>query len=51
MLERAKDEARRIISEHRPRELDPKLLKELDNYVNMVAKRDLDDFYAAEWEA
>ncbi len=51
MLERARDEARSIISKHRPRELDPRLLKELDNYVKMAAGRDMDDFYAAEWEA
>ncbi|NNL77145.1 MAG: hypothetical protein HKO68_12490 [Desulfobacterales bacterium] len=51
MLERARDEAQSIISKHRPRELDPKLVNELDNYVNMVAERSLDDFYASEWEA
>jgi trimethylamine--corrinoid protein Co-methyltransferase len=50
MLERARDEARSILSKHRQKDLDPKLLKELDDYVKMVAKRDLDDFYAAEWE-
>jgi len=51
MLEKARDEARNIISKHRPQVLDPKLLKELDNYVEMAAQRNLDDFYAAEWEA
>ena len=51
MLERAREEARSIISKHRPRALDPKLLEELDNYVKMAAARDLEDFYAAEWEA
>ena len=51
MLERAREQACSIISEHRPRELDPSLAKELDDYVKMAAERDLDDFYAAEWEA
>lgn len=51
MLERAREEARSIISKHRPRVMDSKLLAELDNYVKMAAGRDLDDFYAAEWEA
>jgi len=51
MLENARDEARKMLSQHREKELDPKLLKELDAYVKMAAARDLDEFYAAEWEA
>jgi trimethylamine--corrinoid protein Co-methyltransferase len=51
MLENARDQARKILSEHRKKELDPKLSKELDAYVKMAAARDLDEFYAAEWEA
>lgn len=51
MLARARDKARSIISNHRPRILDPKLLEELEKYVNMVAERHLEDYYAAEWEA
>ena len=50
ILENAREEARKILAEHRPRDLDPKLLQELDAYVDSVAARTLDDFYAAEWE-
>jgi trimethylamine--corrinoid protein Co-methyltransferase len=51
ILERARDEARKILSKHQEKELDPHLLKELDDYVQMAAARDLEEFYAAEWEA
>ena len=50
MLERAREEARKILSNHQEKALDPKLLKELDDYVKLAAARSLDDFYAAEWE-
>jgi len=51
MIARARDEAKKILSKHRERELDPEIAKALDDYVAMVAKRSLDEFYAAEWEA
>jgi trimethylamine--corrinoid protein Co-methyltransferase len=51
MLDNARDTARKILAEHEPRQLDPHLEKELDDYVQAVADRSLDDFYAAEWEA
>ena len=50
ILETAREKAREILAEHRPVDLDPKLLQELDAYVNSTAARTLDDFYAAEWE-
>ena len=50
ILENAREEARKILAEHRPIDLDPKLIQELDAYVDSVAARSLDDFYAAEWE-
>lgn len=50
MLEKARDRARKILAEHRPIDLDPQLIKELDDYVKAVSARSLDDFYAAEWE-
>ncbi len=40
----------RILAEHEPREIDPKLAEELDAYVEMVKKRSTADFEAAEWE-
>jgi trimethylamine--corrinoid protein Co-methyltransferase len=50
MLERARTEALDILANHKQRSLDPKLLKELDDYVKLAAARSLDDFYAAEWD-
>lgn len=50
MLEKARDQARKILAEHQPVELDAQLMKELDDYVKLVSARSLDDFYAAEWE-
>ena len=51
MLERARQEARNILANHQEKALDPKLLKELDDYVKLAAARTLDDYYAAEWES
>jgi hypothetical protein len=39
------------LAEHQPRDIDPALKKELDDYVAMVGQRTEDDFKAAEWEA
>ena len=50
MLAKAREQARKILAEHRPAELDPQLAKELDDFVESVSARALDDFYAAEWE-
>lgn len=50
MLEKAREEARKILAKHQQIDLDPKLLQELDDYVKLTAARSLDDFYAAEWE-
>ncbi len=51
MLEKARDKARKILAEHQPIDLDPKLMQELDDYVKLTAARSLEDFYTAEWEA
>jgi trimethylamine--corrinoid protein Co-methyltransferase len=51
MLMRARDEAKKILEGHREREIDQKIVKELDLYVETVKNRSIDDFYAAEWEA
>ncbi|MBN1636979.1 MAG: trimethylamine methyltransferase family protein [Deltaproteobacteria bacterium] len=51
MAIRAREEALKILAEHEPRDIDPNLARELDNYTEMVANRSLDEFYAAEWEA
>jgi trimethylamine---corrinoid protein Co-methyltransferase len=51
MVLRAREEAKRILSKHREKELDPTLAKELDGFVEMAKKRSLDDYYAAEWES
>jgi trimethylamine---corrinoid protein Co-methyltransferase len=47
----ARQEAKRILAAHKPREIDEKLSAELDRYVETVSSRTLDDFFAAEWEA
>jgi hypothetical protein len=41
----------RILVEHRPKVLDPKLKEELDAYVEMVKQRRIEDFENAEWES
>lgn len=50
MVERALGEALKILANHQPRELDPHLEKEMDDYVAIVAKRSEEEYYAAEWE-
>ncbi len=50
MRKAARQEAKKIIAAHTPRAIDEKLSAELDRYVETVAKRTLDDFFAAEWE-
>jgi len=51
MLENAREEAKRILAQHEPRPLDPRLEKELDAYVKKVSDRKMEDFEAAEWES
>jgi trimethylamine--corrinoid protein Co-methyltransferase len=51
MTVRAREEAKKILSKHKPKEIDTRLAKELDEYVKSVAARPIEDFYAAEWEA
>jgi trimethylamine--corrinoid protein Co-methyltransferase len=50
IVDHAAAEVDQIIAEHQPRELDPKLIAELDAYVEMVKKRKIEDFEKAEWE-
>jgi trimethylamine---corrinoid protein Co-methyltransferase len=47
-LDRARERAREILAKHRPRELDPALERELDEYGALVAARGLDEFYQGE---
>jgi trimethylamine--corrinoid protein Co-methyltransferase len=49
-LDLARERVHEILEEHQPRELDPALDKELQDYVAMVRKRSVADFEAAEWE-
>jgi len=51
MVVRAKEEARKILAKHKPKDFDPKLAMELDDFVRSVAARSLDDFHSAEWES
>lgn len=50
MVDNAAAEVERILEQHQPREIDPKLSDELDHYVEMVLQRTIQDFEAAEWE-
>jgi len=47
----AGEKAKKILADHRPRELDPKLVSELDSYVKTVEARSVEEFFAVEWEA
>jgi len=51
MLVKAREKALEILANHKPKDIDQSIAKELDDYVEMVKKRSLDDFYAAEWES
>ena len=50
IVDHAAAEVDRIMAGHEPRELDPKLVAELDAYVETVKKRSIEDFEKAEWE-
>jgi trimethylamine--corrinoid protein Co-methyltransferase len=50
IVDHAAAEVKRLLDEHQRRQLDPKLTAELDVYVEVVRKRSLEDFEAAEWE-
>jgi trimethylamine:corrinoid methyltransferase-like protein len=51
MTELAREKMEKILATHTPNDIDPKLAKELDEYVNATAGRTVDDFKAAEWDA
>ena len=50
IIDHAAVEVKKLLDEHQPRQLDDKLITELDAYVETVRKRSLEDFEAAEWE-
>jgi trimethylamine--corrinoid protein Co-methyltransferase len=47
-LDRARERVREALADHQPRQLDPALERELDGYRQMVAARELDEFYLHE---
>lgn len=47
-LDRAKDRVRQVLDAHQPRDLDPAMVQELDDYRQMVAERPMEDFYLYE---
>jgi trimethylamine--corrinoid protein Co-methyltransferase len=49
-LDLARERVRELLARHRPRELDPAVEKELLGYLDMVRRRTMDDYLAAEWE-
>ena len=50
-LDLAKERARAVLANHQPRELDPAIEQELQEYRQLVAERPLDLFYEYETEA
>ena len=49
-LDLARERVDAILAAHQPRELDPAIQRELQDYVGVVSKRGVADFEAAEWE-
>jgi trimethylamine--corrinoid protein Co-methyltransferase len=49
-MDRARERVRQILSEHRPRELDPAVERDLGAYRRQVAQRQMETFYAHEDE-
>jgi len=50
MVDRARERTKTILKKHKPRDVDQKFKKELDDFCKMVETRSLDEFYAEEWE-
>jgi len=51
IADHARAEVTRILAQHQSHRLEPKLVQELDNYVDVVKRRSIADFEAAEWES
>jgi len=49
-LDLARERVRELLARHKPRELEPAVEKELLGYLDMVRRRSVADFEAAEWE-
>jgi trimethylamine--corrinoid protein Co-methyltransferase len=49
-LDLASERVREILATHQPRQLDPAVEQELQDYLSAVRKRGVADFEAAEWE-
>jgi trimethylamine--corrinoid protein Co-methyltransferase len=49
-IDLARERTLDILTKHQPREVDPAIEKELDEFCNMVATRSLEDFYLYEIE-
>jgi trimethylamine--corrinoid protein Co-methyltransferase len=49
-LDLARERVRDLLAKHEPRQLDPAVEKEMQEYMAMVSRRTVTDFEAAEWE-
>jgi trimethylamine--corrinoid protein Co-methyltransferase len=49
-LDLARERVRELLAKHEPKQLDPAVEKEMQEYVAMVRQRTMDDYLAAEWE-
>ncbi len=50
MVSKARDKALAILGRHKEKDLDPATAQGMDDFIEMVKKRSLDEYYAAEWE-
>jgi trimethylamine:corrinoid methyltransferase-like protein len=50
MVSKARDKALAILGRHKEKDLDPAIAQGMDDFIEMVKKRSLDEYYAAEWE-
>ena len=49
-LDRARDRVREILAQHQPRQIDPAVEQELEEFRQMVAARPMEEFYMGEME-
>jgi trimethylamine--corrinoid protein Co-methyltransferase len=49
-IDRARERALDVLAKHQPREVDPTIERDLDAFRQMVATRNLEDFYLSETE-
>ncbi|MBN1532084.1 MAG: trimethylamine methyltransferase family protein [Spirochaetes bacterium] len=51
MAAHARERAKKILADHRERQLDEATVREIDRFVESVRSRSVSDYYSAEWES